>query len=74
MTKDEFKKDMDTFVTLTKRELNDIVTAFAATELGLLNEDGSIDYERTDELRSRTYHDLNHFLNKREEIRIKYLC
>jgi hypothetical protein len=74
MTQDEFQKDLDTFITLTKRELNDIVTAFTATELGLINEDGSVDDEKTNELRVRTYHDLNHLLNEREERRNKYLC
>lgn len=78
MTEKQIEKELETLVTLTKQELINIVTSFAAEKLKLYNDDGTVDIEACENLRLDAFNDslgmLEIMYEQRENEKNKYWC
>jgi len=78
MTEKQIEKELETLVTLTKQELINIVTSFAAEKLELYNDDGTIDVESLEDLRVEAFNNsigmLEIMYDHRENEKNKYFC
>jgi len=78
MTEKQIEKELETLVTLTKQELINIVTSFAAEKLELYNDDGTVDIEACENLRMDAFNDslgmLEIMYEHRENEKNKYWC